>query len=166
LGTKSWVFFRNRRRAISAQYFNMLIGEYTHTLDPKKRISLPAKFRKEMGKKVVITHGFDNCLFVYSLKDWERMAGKLVELSVGQSDSRGMNRFMFGGAVETDVDSLGRVLLPDFLKEFAGLKNKVAVVGVHDRVEIWDEKAWNLYKKKIEKSADVLAEKLGEVGVL
>ncbi len=144
----------------------MLLGQYTHTLDPKKRLSLPAKFRKEMGKKVVITNGLDNCLFVYSLKQWEDVAARLASLPVGQADMRSFGRFMLAGAVETDVDSLGRILVPDFLKDFAGLKEKVAVIGVHDRVEIWNEKVWGSYKGRIGKQADVLAEKLGEVGAL
>ncbi|GMQ95509.1 MAG: division/cell wall cluster transcriptional repressor MraZ [Patescibacteria group bacterium] len=144
----------------------MLIGEYIHTLDPKKRISLPAKFRKEMGKKVVVTHGLDNCLFVYPLGQWKRVTEKLAQLPMGQADSRGFNRFMLAGAVETDVDSIGRILIPDFLKTFAGLGGKVAVIGVHDRVEIWNEKVWSTYKGRVEKQADVLAEKLGEVGAL
>ena len=144
----------------------MLIGEYTHTLDPKKRLSLPAKFRKEMGKKVVITRGLDKCLFIYPVKQWGRISEKIAELSIGQADSRGFNRVLLSGAVETDVDSAGRVLVPDFLKDFAGLLEKVVVTGVHSRVEVWDEKAWNEYKGRIEKQADVLAEKLGEIGVI
>ena len=143
----------------------MLLGEYTHTLDPKKRLSLPAKFRQEIGKKVVLTHGLDKCLFLYSVKQWEKIAEKLSELSTGQSDTRGFNRFMLAGAVEVDVDSLGRILVPDFLKEFAELEEKVVITGVHNRAEIWNEKRWIEYKKKIVEQADVLAEKLGEIGV-
>jgi len=144
----------------------MLIGEYIHALDDKRRVSLPAKFRKEVGKKIVITHGLDNCLFVYPMKQWEKISEKLGELSVGQADTRGFNRFMLAGAVDTDVDSMGRVLIPDFLKEFANLKGKVALLGVHDRIEIWNDKSWNEYKGRIEKQADALAEKLGEIGVI
>lgn len=143
----------------------MLIGEYVHTLDTKKRLSLPTKFRKQFGKKVVVTKGLDNCLFVYSLKEWGKISARLGELSIGQSDTRGFNRFMLAGAVEVDVDSAGRILVPEFLKDFAELTNKVVLAGIHNRVEIWDEKAWSLYKKKIEKQADQLAEKLGEIGV-
>lgn len=144
----------------------MLIGEYVHTLDTKKRLSLPSKFKKQFGKKVVITKGLDNCLFVYSLKEWEKISARLGALSIGQSDTRGFNRFMLAGAVEVEVDSVGRILIPEFLKDFAELKNKVVLAGIHNRVEIWDEKAWSLYKKKIERQADQLAEKLGEIGVL
>ncbi len=144
----------------------MLIGEYTHTIDPKKRVSLPAKFRKEMGKKLIMTNGLDNCLSVYTPKEWEKVSEKLSQLSIGQADQRSFNRFMLAGAVEVDVDSIGRILIPDFLKDFARLKSKVVLAGVHSNIEIWDEKAWRAYKKKIESQADILAEKLGEIGVI
>ena len=144
----------------------MLIGEYVHTLDAKKRLSLPSKFRKKLGKKVVVTRGLDHCLFLYPLKEWGEISEKLSTLSIGQSDTRGFNRFMLSGAVEVDVDSVGRILIPDFLKDFAGLENKVVLAGIHSRVEIWNEKRWIEYKKKIEGQADQLAEKLGEIGVL
>ncbi len=144
----------------------MLIGEYVHTMDAKKRLSLPSKFRKKFGKTVVVTKGLDNCLFLYPRKEWEKISEKLGELSFGQADTRGFNRFMLAGATETDVDSVGRILIPDFLKDFAGLKNKVVLAGIHSRVEIWNERRWNEYKKRIEGQADQLAEKLGDIGVL
>ena len=105
----------------------MLIGQYSHTLDPKKRLSLPAKFRKELGKKIVVTNGLDNCLFLYPLKEWQRVAEKLSNLPLGAADTRGFNRFMLAGAVEAEIDGAGRILIPDFLKEFAGLKEKVVL---------------------------------------
>lgn len=148
----------------------MLIGEYTHTLDEKKRISLPSKFRKELGKKVVVTHGLDNCLFLYPIKEWEKIAEKLGGLSIGQADTRGFNRIMLAGAVELDVDAIGRVLIPEFLREFAGMSangsSKAVFAGVHSRVEVWDEGRWKAYKSKVLKQADQLAEKLGEIGVI
>ena len=91
----------------------MLIGEYTHTVDDKNRLSLPAKFRAEMGKKIVLTRGLDRCVAIFTKKEWEKIAAKLSESSMLQADSRSFNRFMFGGAVETEVDSIGRVLIPD-----------------------------------------------------
>lgn len=142
----------------------MLIGEYTHTIDDKSRVSLPSKFRKEVGKTVVITHGLDNCLFLYPLDEWKTISEKLGSLAMGQADARGFNRFMLAGAVEAEVDSIGRILIPDFLREFAELTEKVVFAGVHNRVEIWNEKRWTEYKKRIEKQADLLAEKLGEIG--
>jgi len=143
----------------------MLIGEYTHTIDDKNRISLPAKFRKEVGKKVVITQGLDNCLFLYPLKEWKKISEKLANLSMGQSNTRGFNRFMLAGATEVDIDSVGRMLLPEYLKIFAKLGEKVVFTGVHNRIELWNDERWSEYKKRIASEADHLAEKLGEIGV-
>ena len=144
----------------------MLIGEYKHTLDPKKRLSLPSKWRGELGSTLVITRGLDNCLFVYPRTEWEKITDKIGQLPLGSADTRSFNRFFLSGAVEVEVDSVGRILVPDFLKDFAKLASKVVLAGVHDRVEIWDEKRWTEYTTRIELEADALAEKLGEIGVL
>ena len=144
----------------------MLIGEYTHIIDDKNRLSLPAKFRMEMGKKIVLTPGLDSCLFVFTQKEWEKIQAKLSSSSLLQADNRSFNRFMFAGATVVEVDSIGRILIPDFLRDRANLKNKVVFIGVSSRLEIWNEKTWIEYKKVVEKQADTLAEKLGQVGVL
>ncbi len=144
----------------------MLIGEYKHTLDPKKRLSLPSKWRKELGKELVVTRGLDNCLFVYPLIEWQKITDKIGQLPLGQADTRSFNRFFLSGAVEVGVDSVGRILVPDFLKDFASLGTNVVLAGIHNRIEIWDEEKWTEYKRKIELEADALAEKLGEIGVL
>jgi MraZ protein len=144
----------------------MLIGEYTHVVDEKNRVSLPSKFRNQVGKKVVITHGLDSCLFLYSIKEWEKISEKLASLSIGQAGSRGFNRFMLSGAVEVDLDKAGRILVPEFLKKFASLGQSIVFAGVHNRVEIWDETRWVAYKKQVEAQADSFAEKLGEIGMI
>ena len=144
----------------------MLIGEYHHTIDDKKRMSLPSKFRKEMGTKVVATCGLDKCLFLYTDAQWKVVAEKLSALSMGAAEQRSFNRFMLAGAVELEIDALGRILIPDFLKEFAGLKESVVVAGVYTRVEIWDKDAWKEYKGAISAKADELAQKLGDVGLI
>jgi MraZ protein len=144
----------------------MFIGEYEHTLDEKKRVSLPKQFRTGLGKKMVMTRGLDNCLFVYSKSSWEKVAEKLQALSFAQADTRGFNRFILSGAAEVEVDSAGRILIPEHQKEFAGLKKTVVFAGVSDRVEVWDSEAWKAYKSRIEKQADSMAEKLGEIGAL
>ncbi|MBP6946316.1 MAG: division/cell wall cluster transcriptional repressor MraZ [Candidatus Paceibacterota bacterium] len=144
----------------------MLIGEYQHTLDPKKRLSLPARFRKELGKTVIVTRGLDHCLFVFSVTSWKKLAEKFSQLSIGSSDTRGFNRFMLAGAVEADVDSAGRILIPDYLKDFATLKTDVVLAGVNDRIEVWDKKRWASYKEQIESQGDAMAAKLGEIGVI
>ncbi len=144
----------------------MLIGEYTHNLDSKKRVSIPAKFRKELGGKVVITHGLDQCLWIYPIEEWAKVSEKLAGLSLGQADTRGFSRFMLAGAIEVDIDTLGRILIPEFLKSFARLESQIVFAGVHTRVEVWDEFKWKEYKETILGRADKLAEKLGEIGVL
>jgi MraZ protein len=144
----------------------MLIGEFRHQIDSKRRMSLPAKFRKELGKKVIITQGLDNCLFIYPISQWEKVVGKLSELSMGQSDSRAITRFLLAGAVEVEIDSLGRVLLPEYLTDFAGLSSRAVLVGVSERLEVWNEERWDNYKRRTAESADAVAEKLGELGAL
>lgn len=144
----------------------MFIGEYEHSLDEKNRVSLPKNFRKDLGRKVVMTRGLDNCLFVYSRANWEKVAARLQELSFAQADTRGFNRFILSGAAEVEVDSAGRILVPDHQKQFAGLKKTIVFAGVNDRVEVWDSAKWESYKSRIEKQADALAEKLGEIGAL
>ncbi len=152
---------------------HMFIGEFTHTLDEKKRLSLPSKFRKELGKKVIVTYGFDNCLFMFTLSEWNKKAATFGDLSLGNPDSRAFNRFMFGGAVEVEVDSAGRILIPDFLREYTGLSSadkkgsqKLVFAGIHNRIEIWEETKWKDYKAQVLKKVDQLAAKLGETGAI
>ncbi|MEI8174551.1 MAG: division/cell wall cluster transcriptional repressor MraZ [bacterium] len=143
----------------------MLIGEYIHTIDEKNRVSMPAKFRKELGKKIIITPGLGKCLFIFTSKEWEKVSKKLSDsdsdLSFLKADQRSFNRYMFGRAVEVEIDSIGRILLPDFLKEKINLKNSAVMVGVKDRVEVWNESEWSEQKDIVEKQAEALAEKLG-----
>ncbi|HNU95538.1 MAG TPA: division/cell wall cluster transcriptional repressor MraZ [Candidatus Paceibacterota bacterium] len=144
----------------------MLIGEYIHTLDDKNRISLPVKFRKEMGKSIVVAPGLDNCLALYTLVEWKKISSKLSDSSMLASDNRSFSRFMFGQAVIVDVDGNGRILIPENLKNRSSLSSKVVVIGVQNRAEIWNESTWNDYKKNVETQADALADKLGQGGVL
>lgn len=127
----------------------MLIGEYTHTVDEKNRFSLPAKFRKALGRKVVVTRGKDHCLFLYPIRVWLQISEEVKKLGHVEADPR-YARFTFAGASEIEIDSIGRILVPEFLREFADLKNTIVITGVHDRVEIWNDKKWSLYKKKLE----------------
>jgi MraZ protein len=144
----------------------MLLGEHIHTLDEKKRLSLPARFRSELGKRIVLTRGLDGCLFVYSDIEWQKFSTKLTEMPLGQADSRAFNRFMLSGAIETDIDSAGRILIPDFLRDFAKLGSQVVVSGVGSRVELWNSETWKAYTGDIESKADLLAEKLGDIGMI
>ena len=144
----------------------MLIGEYTHSIDNKKRLAIPARFRKELGEKVILTRGLDNCLFLYPEQEWKNLAQKLSQLSVGQAGARSFVRLILSGAVEVDFDNLGRILIPDYLKNYANLKKRIAVAGVLNRLEIWDQENWERYKQEIEKNNEATAEKLGELGLI
>lgn len=144
----------------------MLIGEYEHVLDEKKRVTLPKSFAKSLGKKMVMTRGLDSCLFLFSAEGWEKVAEKLQNLSFAAADTRGFNRFLLSGAVEVEVDGAGRILIPDVHKQFAGLRKQLVFAGVSDRVEIWDAGKWKQYKISIERQAERMAEKLGEIGAL
>ncbi|MEK7576348.1 MAG: division/cell wall cluster transcriptional repressor MraZ [Patescibacteria group bacterium] len=143
----------------------MFIGEYIHTIDSKKRLAVPTRLRKELGGTIVVTRGPDHCLFLYPVKAWEGMAEKLSKLPLGQADTRNFVRFMLAGASEEEIDSLGRILIPDNLKQYASLGTKAVIVGVFDRIEVWSPERWDDVRKKTEDHADRLAERLGELGV-
>ncbi|MCX6763841.1 MAG: division/cell wall cluster transcriptional repressor MraZ [Candidatus Moranbacteria bacterium] len=143
----------------------MFIGEYSHSIDPKKRLAVPSRFRLELKNKVVVTRGLDKCLFVYPMKVWEEIAGKLGTLPVGESATRSFIRLQLSGAVDVEIDKQGRILIPDFLKIYAGLKRNVVIAGVYNRLEIWDEIRWKQYKSSAEKNTDAIAEQLGKLGV-
>jgi MraZ protein len=143
----------------------MFIGEYQHSIDPKKRLALPSRFRGELKNKVVVTRGLDKCLFVYPMKVWEEIAGKLGTLPVGESATRSFIRLQLSGAIDCEIDKQGRILLPEYLKDYAGLHKNVIVAGVYNRLEIWNETSWVNYKKSAEKNSDEIAEQLGKLGV-
>jgi len=144
----------------------MLVGQHTHKLDDKGRLSLPAKFRKELGKTIIVTHGLDQCLFVYPLNEWKHFSTAISELSMGQADTRAFTRFMLSSAVDVDVDKSGRILLPEHLRTYANLEDQVVVAGVHNRLELWSSDVWQTYMDTVTKRADTLAERLGDIGML
>jgi MraZ protein len=144
----------------------MLIGQYSHTIDDKKRLSVPTKWRKLFGKSLVATRGLDTCLFLYTKKEWEKIAEKLANGSLGSRDSRDLNRFFLSGAIEIEIDSAGRILIPEYLKDFAKLKEKIIFAGLYSRVEIWDEKSWEKKQTEVSGRADEVASKLQEIGMI
>lgn len=144
---------------------NMFIGEYTHSLDTKGRVALPAKFRQKITTGAIITRGLDRTLFVYNRSDWEALAQKLVALPLSQSKARAFARLMLAGASEIESDSQGRILIPEYLRKYAELKKIAVFAGLYNRIEIWDETNWKNYKSKTEASSDEIAEKLGEMGI-
>lgn len=143
----------------------MFIGEYTYNIDTKKRLTLPPKFRSVLGKKAIITKGLDGCLFLYTQKQWQELAEKLSKLPFSQADARGFTRVMLAGAMDVSIDSMGRILIPDYLKEYGRFDKKVVVAGLYSRIEIWDEDKWNGYKKRAESEVGDIAERLKDLEI-
>jgi MraZ protein len=144
----------------------MLTGEFRHNLDPKRRLSIPSRFRKEIGDGAFLTAGLDGCLAIYPQSRWNQFVEKLLNLPMGKGDNRAFLRNFSAKAVEVEFDSLGRVLVPEYMKSYAGLIKDIVVVGALDRVEIWDSKRWQSYKESSERNSDNIAEKLGEMGII
>ena len=143
----------------------MFIGEYSHNLDVKGRLAVPAKFRDKLKEGAVVTRGLDNCLFLYTKDEWAKSAQKLANLPTSQSKARAYARLMLAGAMDVDCDAQGRINLPEYLRKFASLDKKVIVAGLFDRLEIWDEAKWEEYKTAAEAESVEIAETLGELGV-
>lgn len=142
----------------------MFIGEYQHNLDEKGRVSLPVKFRAKLASGCVVTRGIDKCLWVYSLEEWEKLAQRISTLPITQKDSRNFSRLILSGAMDLNIDKLGRINLPNYLKDYAGIKKKVVVTGVYSRIEIWPEESWSKFKKEMEDNSETIAENLADVG--
>ena len=143
----------------------MFIGEFKHNLDSKGRIAMPVKFRNKLTGGAIITRGLDRCLFVFGNKDWEILAQKIIALPLSQANSRAFSRLMLAGAMDVDIDKQGRILIPDYWREYAGLKKEAVFTGLYNRIEIWDSENWKQYKTKTESQSDEIAEKLSELGI-
>lgn len=144
---------------------SMFIGEYSHNVDDKGRLAIPIKFRETLKKGAVVTRGLDNCLFLYTAEEWQKLAEKLANLPFGQSATRAFSRLMLAGAMDVELDKQGRVILPEYLRSFAGLKKSVVLAGLYNRLEIWDEEKWTAYKAATETESNALAEKMSELGI-
>lgn len=143
----------------------MFYGEYQHSVDAKGRVIIPSKFRDGLGEKFIVTKGLDNCLFAYSTEEWSNLEAKLKALPFTDKDVRAFVRFFFAGAAECEVDKQGRILLPQNLREYAGLEKDIYVIGVSTRVEIWDKAKWENYSGDENMSADNIAEKMAMLGI-
>lgn len=138
----------------------MFTGEYQHTLDGKGRVIIPSRLRDGLGERFVVTRGLDQCLFVYPSSEWVRLEQKLKQLPFTKRDSRAFSRLFFSGAMEVETDKQGRVLIPQNLREYAGIEKDVMFIGVSNRVEVWSEEAWKNYFGQANENYEELAEKL------
>ena len=143
----------------------MFIGEYRHSIDEKGRLALPIKFRQLLHKGAVVTRGLDSCLFVYTLSEWKMLADKLSKLPISKANTRAFARLMLAGAMDVTLDSQGRIMLPEYLREYASMSKKVVVTGLYNHLEIWDQDRWERYKKVTEKDSSAIAEALDGLDV-
>ena len=155
---------KSSRRA-PRKFGRMFIGEYSYTIDEKGRMTTPPKYRAQLAEGVVVTRGLDNCLFMYSRKDWEGIAEKLGNMPTTDKAARDYARLLLAGAMDMVPDKLGRIVLPQYLRDFASLKKNIVAAGLYNRIEIWDEDAWKKYEANIEKNSSDIAEKLSALGV-
>ncbi|MBI4359767.1 MAG: division/cell wall cluster transcriptional repressor MraZ [Candidatus Jacksonbacteria bacterium] len=141
----------------------MFIGEYQHTIDEKGRVAVPSGFRRRLTKGAVVTRGIDNCLFLYTVEEWKKLAQKVMNLPLGQAKSRAFARLMLAGAHEVSFDTQGRINLPTHLIDYARLVKKVVIAGLYNRIELWDSSLWEEYKKKAEAESEQIGESLGAI---
>lgn len=142
----------------------MLIGEYNHNIDSKGRLILPSKFRTELGDRFIVTKGFDGCLYGYSVEEWKAIEEKIKTLPlVTGKDARNFTRFFFSSAIECEIDSQGRILISQNLREFAELKKEIVIIGVSSRIEIWSKEKWDEYNES--QDSEDIAEKMTFLGI-
>lgn len=140
----------------------MFMGEYSHSIDAKGRVILPAKFRDELGTQCVVTRGLEGCLSVYTMAGWMNLANAMKQLKASKENVRAFKRFLFGSAAEVEFDKQGRILIPSTLRDYAKLKKDVTVIGTGDKLEIWDAEAYAAYSAKIVPDMEEIAEGLDE----
>ncbi len=143
----------------------MLLGEYNHNLDEKGRVSVPSKFRDDLGVSFIVTKGLDNCLFIYSKEEWKTFETKLKTLPLTNTNARNFIRFFFSGATECELDKQGRINIPQNLREYAGLTRELAIIGVSTRVEIWDKEKWTNYTGPDNMDLDEIASQMSNLGI-
>ncbi len=141
----------------------MFIGEYEHSVDAKGRLIMPAKLREDIGEKFVVTKGLDGCLFAYSQNEWLNFEEKLKTLPLTNKNARDFVRFFLAGATECEIDKQGRFLISGNLRNYANLEKEVVIVGVLNRIEIWNKEKWSNVDENI--SADEIAENMESLGI-
>lgn len=143
----------------------MLIGEYEHSLDAKGRVIMPAKLREDMGEKFILTKGLDGCLFGFSQKEWANFEEKLKTLPLTNKNARDFVRFFLSGATECEMDKQGRFLVASNLREYAEMDKEIVVIGVGNRIEMWNKEKWTVHNSDENISADEIAEKMDFLGI-
>jgi MraZ protein len=145
---------------------SFLTGEFRHSLDDRGRIAVPARFRAQLARGATLARWLDRCLGLFPQEEWDELAAKLRGLPITNPRAREFARFMSSGAVEVELDKQGRILVPGYLREYAGItEGEVVVVGAFSRLELWAPSAWQPYRAKIEDEPEALAEHLADLGI-
>ncbi len=143
----------------------MFLGVFQHTIDDKGRLAIPAKFRPTVAEGLVMTFGLDRCLYVWPRDQWNELAEKLAKLPMMNPDARRVARHFFASAVETDLDKLGRVVIPQLLRDYAGLRGEVVVAGMPNRLELWGQDSWDAERSMVAENSSTFAEHLASAGI-
>jgi MraZ protein len=143
----------------------MFIGEHKHSIDEKGRLQLPVKWRSKLADGAVITKGFDGSLKFYPLAVWQGIAERLSALPQSQPSARAHVRQVLAGAVDVELDKLGRVIIPTYLRQYAALGKQVILAGLHNHIEIWDETVWEKYQDSIDQNSQEFTDTLKEIGI-
>ena len=141
----------------------MIIGEYKSKVGEKKRVSLPKKFREEIGENLILTRGYENALVLVNKKMWEKVAQEVMNGSFTNKDIRDTSRFLVGGAKEIDLDNQGRFIIPQTLFEHAKLKTNIVFIGLVNWVEIWDEESWQERVKYLQEHGEEIAQEISKM---
>jgi len=140
----------------------MFMGSYEYKMDDKGRVLVPPQFKEELGEKFIITRGFENCLFVYPISEWNRISKELEKIPLSSKELRYFTRIWFSSAQEITIDQYGRILIPNDFRKYANLNKEIVFIGVLNRVEIWDKEMWERYKNSSEISYENSVLKLME----
>lgn len=143
----------------------MFLGTYYHRLDERNRVSVPKKFREGLGINAIVTRGLDGCLFLFSREAWAGVEKKILATPLTKKDARSFARHVLSGAMEVEIDRLGRILIPKYLTQFAEITSEVIVLGVGERIEFWDKVRWETYNRELEEKGEEVAERLSELGI-
>ena len=146
-------------------YLSMFMGEFQHSIDAKGRLIVPSKLREKLGEKFVVTRGLDGCLFGYPLSEWEKLEEKLSEMPLAKKDARTFVRFFYSAATECEIDKQGRINIPVTLRNHADLTKSCVIIGVSNRIEIWDETRWQAFSEEAEENFDEIAETMIDFGL-
>ncbi len=143
----------------------MFLGEFEHTIDPKGRLAIPVKFRAALADGAVVARGLDSCLTLYPRKEWESLAGRIAALPITEPNARSFARHMLAGAIDVDADKQGRIVLPSYLRQYAGLGASVVIAGLYNRLELWDKAKWHDDSRLSQANSSDIASQLASLGI-